>query len=115
VSEKSVREDMFGRVIKLGDYMVYPSTLGRSGTLMVVQVVEFVGPSPDGYLRTGNQRMRVRAMSQYYSGPKAKSRLSLINFPERGMVVPRDALPDECVELIRSVPVKVSSVKGRRE
>lgn len=104
--KKTVRADMFGRVIKLGDFMVYPSTLGRSGTLMVVQVVEFVGPTSEYGDASSEVRMRARGMSQCYGGPKAKSKLSLINFPERGMVVPRDALPDQCIELIRSVPEK---------
>jgi hypothetical protein len=110
MSEKTkARVDMFGRAIKLGHFMVYPSTLGRSGTLMVVQVVEFVDASRDEWAcgpSSTNLRMRVRAMSQYYGGPKAKSKLSLINFPERGMIVPADALSDECLELIRAVPDK---------
>lgn len=101
---KAVRVDMFGREIAIGDFIIYPSSLGRSATLMIAEVVSF-SDNKKSWETEPDKRLYVRAISQYHGGKIwRRDKVSLLNFPERGLIIAQDALPRECLEALETVP-----------
>ena len=112
MSEKGVYRDMLGRVIYAGAWMVYPKTLGLSGSLMVVKVMELTGSTKIGAGGDPELHMKVQGVSQSYGGRlTAGSRWSTVRFPERGLLIDERHLPAALRDMVNAIPESTRKVK----
>lgn len=106
--------DVFGRLIRTGDFILYPTTYGRSAVLSFCEVVDVVPwkPSWPGQVRQSyhNPTIVAKTVRGIHDGVSARTKESRLLFPCRGFVVPRSSLPAACLELLKTVP----SPKGRK-
>lgn len=97
----SDHRDMFGREIKVGDYIVYGAVDGRSGTLRAGQVVELKPPTAN-WRGEVEAKIKVKAWSNFRSqgwdGKEKSGRLDknvTLGFLDRLIVVDPSTVSDK--------------------
>lgn len=96
--------DMFGRPIGEGDYLVYPATISRSGTLMFARVLEIRQGETHASRADDAISLRVQAALQLWGRIESRSKASILLFPQRACILPEAAVPHTAREAIRAVP-----------
>ncbi len=89
-------KDCAGQLLEVGDYIIYPGLIGRSGTLLFGRIIEVL---PKG-------KVKVLGVQQGYSGLRPRSKPSIINYPARAFRVYAESFPPSVRELIAKVGEK---------
>ena len=84
----SKHKDMFGRQIKVGDYIVYGAVDGRSGTLRAGQVIELKEAKDWRGVQTS--KLFVKSWSNFHGRQKNVT----LSFLDRLIVVPAETLSE---------------------
>lgn len=106
MSEKFEYRDMFGREIKVGDYIVYAALADRSGVLRAGRVLELTTTKPKPYLTQQELEPKIKCeswnfyRSEGYSGkPDAKKsgrqKAVSLGFTNRMVVVPEEIVSQQ--------------------
>ena len=100
-TEAGIVHDICGKVISVGDYILYATSLGRSPALKFGFVLDF---KPPLYSYEGEARIKVIGVNTNYStvhrAGRANSMAAWLRFPQRIVVITEEDVPAAVLELM---------------
>jgi len=101
--ETLVFTDKCGRVVQVGDLIVYGHALGRCAGLRYGKALRIVSREK-GYESDGNSKLQVIGVDDDWGHrvPELLTRKSYLKFPARVLVVSRDQIPKQIFDLLDS-------------
>lgn len=91
-----MEKDKFGNQLNKGDFIVYPRVFGRSGTVDIYVVLDFLY-TEDGKFR----HMLAQGFSNYsWKAARIMEKPSRLNFPDRGIKIPKEVVSKERLKML---------------